>query len=276
MQTATTLICDSVRWARLLYTLAKDFDPKLRARADMAEQAHTYVTQLQRSLERADDLVVDVGLGQYIGHYSEPPPKMANVTEPSWHGLGLAVARAVLRNAYFATAAADTGNRAEVVDGMLGVGQQKTDLIRKNWPAVENFLADATPDLDCDRLIMMIKHEGTRAARSTTPPASGKPKEDEAGKRAADDGKSSLVKKASAEMADRLMHLSGDDTAVQVLSVSRDATKTVNERLYALVKIDQRLEGYNSPKLAELLDVTSAAVRRTYFWKDRKQRREDR
>jgi hypothetical protein len=74
----------------------------------------------------------------------------------------------------------------------------------------------------------------------------------------------------------RLLYLSGDGTGVGVMRIARDTTRTVNERLYALVILDQRYEGYDSPKLAELCDVTDAAIRKTEFWTTRKTRRETR
>jgi hypothetical protein len=72
----------------------------------------------------------------------------------------------------------------------------------------------------------------------------------------------------------RLLHLCGDGTGLQILSIARDQSKSVNDRLYALVEIDRRLEGYNSEELADLCDVKGPAVRQTAFWITRKDRRD--
>jgi hypothetical protein len=76
------------------------------------------------------------------------------------------------------------------------------------------------------------------------------------------------------ETVGRLLHLVGDGMGVKVLGIARDQTKPANDRLYALVKIDRRFDGYNSTQWGELLNVTPEAIRQTEFWRTRKERRE--
>lgn len=72
----------------------------------------------------------------------------------------------------------------------------------------------------------------------------------------------------------RLLHLAGDGTGVHVLAVARDTAKSVEERLHKLIELDQRYDGFDSEKLADLLGVTGPAIRKTDFWRGRKDRRE--
>jgi hypothetical protein len=84
-------------------------------------------------------------------------------------------------------------------------------------------------------------------------------------------GKSKAV---AAEEVGRLLTHTGDETALKVLAIARDQNKTADERMQALAALDRRYRGYDSPKWADLLQVTPAAVRQTSFWKTRKQRHE--
>ena len=78
----------------------------------------------------------------------------------------------------------------------------------------------------------------------------------------------------SADEVGRLLDLIGEGTAIKILKVAKDQSLTVDQRMRALVLLDQRLDGRDSPKWAELLDVTEAAVRKADFWKERKTRKE--
>lgn len=77
-----------------------------------------------------------------------------------------------------------------------------------------------------------------------------------------------------AEEVGRLLHLVGDGEGVKILSVARDQSLPADQRMRALVEIDKRMEGYDSTQWADLLQVTTAAIRQTDFWKTRKQRKE--
>jgi hypothetical protein len=76
------------------------------------------------------------------------------------------------------------------------------------------------------------------------------------------------------ETLGRLLYLVGDGDAIKILSVAREQDRSANDRMYAIIKMDQRYEGFDSTKWGELLAVTPDAVRQTDFWKTRKQRRE--
>jgi hypothetical protein len=170
MSNTTTLICDAVNWAHLLHSLARDFEPSLQSHPEMAQRAYEYVTCLQRSIERVEVVVAKTGLNQFIGHYSEPLATMAGECKPSWHELGLAVAKAVLRNVYVATGAADIDNRLQLVNELFGHAPLAPDLVRNNWPQAAKFLGKMMTDLDGDRLIAMVKDEGVRAGRNKEQP----------------------------------------------------------------------------------------------------------
>jgi hypothetical protein len=71
---------------------------------------------------------------------------------------------------------------------------------------------------------------------------------------------------ASAEVVGRLLRLVGDQEALMVLHIARDAHMTVNEKLSEIGKIDKRFMGYKSPQLGELLGVADAIIRQTEWW----------
>jgi hypothetical protein len=79
---------------------------------------------------------------------------------------------------------------------------------------------------------------------------------------------------ATDELVGRLLTHTGDETALKVLSIARDQSRTVEERMQALVAVDCRYQGYNSEQWADFLEVSSPAIRQTDFWKTRKQRKE--
>ena len=91
---------------------------------------------------------------------------------------------------------------------------------------------------------------------------------------AATEPESAESAKSVDETLGRLLHLVGDGDAIKILSVARDQSKSANDRMYGIIKMDRRFDGYDSVKWGELLDVTADAVRQTEFWKTRKQRRE--
>jgi hypothetical protein len=78
----------------------------------------------------------------------------------------------------------------------------------------------------------------------------------------------------SADEIARVFELAGDETSLRVYSVARDASRSANDRMYAIMEIDRRCDGYDSNRWGELLGVNPAAIRQTEFWKSRQKRRE--
>jgi hypothetical protein len=73
---------------------------------------------------------------------------------------------------------------------------------------------------------------------------------------------------ASAAEVENMLNLVGDEVAVKILTVARRADLTVDERARAILRLDQRYEGYKSPKWADLLKVSEQAIRDAPFWKE--------
>ena len=82
------------------------------------------------------------------------------------------------------------------------------------------------------------------------------------------------AKPADAQLVERTLALCGDGRALQIASIARDKAKSADDRMRELAELDSRYEGFDSAKWGELLEVTSAAIRATQFWKARKRRKE--
>ena len=60
---------------------------------------------------------------------------------------------------------------------------------------------------------------------------------------------------------------------VKVLTIARDATRTVDERMRLICRLDGRFLDMVSPRWAQLLGCSDAAVRRCQFWTADRHRR---
>jgi hypothetical protein len=62
-----------------------------------------------------------------------------------------------------------------------------------------------------------------------------------------------------------------DDAGREILKIAR-STQSVDGKMRSICGLDRRCLGWNSPRWAEFLGVTSAAIRQTHFWKNDRQR----
>ena len=61
-----------------------------------------------------------------------------------------------------------------------------------------------------------------------------------------------------------------DEVSLLVIGVASETQKSVEEKMKAILAIDRRYAGYNSPQWARLLHVSTSAIRQTPLWKDQK------
>jgi hypothetical protein len=59
-----------------------------------------------------------------------------------------------------------------------------------------------------------------------------------------------------------------DDTGVEVLRVLSNPKMSVDQKMRELIRLDLRYGGFNSTRWAEMLEVTSQAIRQTDCWKE--------
>jgi len=136
--------------------------------------------------------------------------------------------------------------------------------VRAAWPDAKAILDAAT--------ILQERDKGQAAAavvvdEPAEPPASIAPTAEAT-------QQSPPAQAVSASEVARLLHLIGDGDGIKVLTIARNESRTAEQRMIELVRMDQRYDGYNSVQWGELLAVDPAAVRQTEFWKQRKHRKE--
>lgn len=56
----------------------------------------------------------------------------------------------------------------------------------------------------------------------------------------------------------------------EVLKIAR-SSKTADDRMRDISRIDQRFFGWKSPQWSNLIKVSAAAIRKTKFWKEDRQ-----
>ena len=57
-----------------------------------------------------------------------------------------------------------------------------------------------------------------------------------------------------------------DENSVKITSIAQDKTKSADERMKEIIRLDSRFKGKDSGGWGSLLDVTPAAIRQTDCW----------
>ncbi|MGA2259628.1 MAG: hypothetical protein ABSG53_33545 [Thermoguttaceae bacterium] len=208
---------------------------------------------LGRELAEIDSSGMD--LRDFLGHY-QPPPRLSH------HEDAILSARSAYRSAMEAAYGIVQPPHGRGIPRLLP--QDTSDYAERvvtNWPVVVAALktirlvnlSELRSDLDDESVRAERAHNAQAIeANPDAPPAQA----------------------ASAEMVGRVLLLCGDGRGFEIFRVARDQSKSVNERMTAIVQLDSRYDGFNSKKWAELMAVTAGAVRQAPFWIARKDRKE--
>ena len=143
--------------------------------------------------------------------------------------------------------------------------QQAPVTIWESWPSLEaiRLLSKKITETIAE-LASSERPVNTAATASTAPTTEVEPQT----------ATQSPAQAVSAEEVGRLLHLIGDGDGIRILTIARNESRTAEQRMMDLVRMDQRFDGYNSTQWAELLAVRPPAVRQTEFWRNRGHRKE--
>jgi hypothetical protein len=59
-----------------------------------------------------------------------------------------------------------------------------------------------------------------------------------------------------------------DENALAIINIAQNTTKTTDQKMRAIYAIDNRALGWDSPKWAQVLRVTDAAIRKCDWWRE--------
>lgn len=182
----------------------------------------------------------------------------------SWHETAVVAAQRL----YFAVLSA--GDRLTAIERetslLAGEDCRAADLrfLQGHWLAIVNYLAAVRLDFDGAELQARIEEERAIAKDRLQSPGDaagdGEVSEKDRGQ---DGGQPDQVTREQAQ----LLALMGPEDA-RVAEIANDKTLTANGKMRKIALLDQRHVGNTAERWGVLLGVTSAAIRKTDFWKE--------